>query len=313
MRRDGEWANAPDMEGSISIPPLEAPERAPVQGLVKSGPEPVLELRPNRSFALRSSLAAEDLRAGLKLWRLIWMLGWLDIRLRYRGSVLGPGWLTLSTAIMIAALGFLYSQLFHTNLHAYLPFLALSMVLWNFLSTLVSEACTCFLQAEGTIRSIRMPFFLHAGRMLVRNVLVLAHNIPVIVAVFLLLSIYPGATAFIAVPGFALWLVDGIAIAYLLGIFCARFRDVPPIVASVMQIGFFVSPIIWEPTTLSAKWQHLLPINPFFTLLEVVRGPLLGNAPSLAVWASAAGYSLAIMLIAWLLFVRTRHRVAFWI
>ncbi len=275
--------------------------------------EPVFELKPNRSFAIRHALAVEDLRAGLALWRLTWMLGWLDIRLRYRGSVLGPGWLTLSTAIMIAALGFLYSALFHTNLHNYLPFLALSMILWNFLSTLVGEACTCFLQAEGTIRAIRMPFFLHAGRMLVRNVLVLAHNIPVVIAVYLIFAIAPGATALIAVPAFALWLIDGIAIAYLLGIFCARFRDVPPIVGSVMQIGFFVSPIIWEPSTLAAKWQPLLPLNPFYTLLEVVRGPLLGTAPSLEVWASAVGYSLFITLVAWFLFVRARHRVAFWI
>lgn len=292
------------MEGSIS---LAAPRE------LAAAAEPVLELKPNRTFALRQALAMEDLRAGLALWRLIAMLGWLDIRLRYRGSVLGPGWLTLSTAIMIAALGFLYAELFHTNLHAYLPFLALSMILWNFLSTLVSEACTCFVQAEGTIRSVRMPFFLHAGRLMVRNVLVLAHNIPVLVAVYLLLAISPGATALIAVPGFALWLIDGIAVAYLLGIFCARFRDVPPIVGSVMQIGFFVSPIIWEPSTLSARWRHLLPINPFFTLIEVVRGPLLGTAPDLAVWASALGYSLLIVLVAWLLFVRTRHRVAFWI
>jgi lipopolysaccharide transport system permease protein len=292
------------MEGSISMA---------VPGEVAAAAEPVIELRPNLTFALRQTLAFEDLRAGLALWRLIWMLGWLDIRLRYRGSVLGPGWLTLSTAIMIGALGFLYSALFHTNVHAYLPFLALSIILWNFLSTLVSEACTCFLQAEGTIRSIRMPFFLYVGRMLVRNVLVLAHNIPVLVAVFLIFAIAPGVTGLLAVPGFALWLVDGIAIAYLLGTFCARFRDVPPIVASVMQIGFFVSPIIWQPTTLSAKWQHILPINPFYTLLEVVRGPLLGAAPHFAVWASAFGYSFFIILIAWLLFVRTRHRVAFWI
>jgi lipopolysaccharide transport system permease protein len=300
------------MEGSLSIADR-GTDRGAGPPEVAAGPEPVLELRPNRTFALRQALAWDDLRAGLGLWRLIWMLGWLDIRLRYRGSVLGPGWLTLSTAIMIAALGFLYSALFHTNLHAYLPFLALSMILWNFLSTLVSEACTCFMQAEGTIRAVRMPFFLHAGRMMVRNVLVLAHNIPVIVAVFLLLAIWPGATALIALPGFALWLIDGIAMAYLLGIFCARFRDVPPIVGSVMQIGFFVSPIIWEPSTLPEKWRHLLPLNPFYTLVEVVRGPLLGTAPSVAVWASALGYSLGIVLIAWLLFVRARHRVAFWI
>ncbi|MDA8051385.1 MAG: ABC transporter permease [Rhodospirillales bacterium] len=292
------------MEGSIS---LAMPEGA------ASPPEPVLELRPNLSFAARNALAARDVREGIGLWRLIWKLGWLDILLRYRGSVLGPFWLTLSTAIMIAALGFLYAKLFHVNLHAYLPFLALSIILWNFLSTLVSEACTCFTQAEGTIRSIRMPFFLYAGRMLVRNVLVLAHNLPVIAAIFLIFSVWPGMAGLYVLPAFALWLVDGIAVAFLLGAFCARFRDVPPIVASVMQIGFFVSPIIWQPTTLSPRWRPLLPINPFYTLLEVVRGPLLGQAPAPVVWLSAVGYSAAICGLSWLLLVRARHRVAFWI
>ncbi len=292
------------MEGSILL--VRQPEALRTE-------EAVLELRPNLGFAMRQALAFRDVREGLRLWRLVWSLGFLDIVLRYRGSVLGPFWLTISTAIMIAALGFLYSTLFHTDIHSYLPFLALSMILWAFLSTIVSEACTCFMQAEGTIRSMRLPFFLYAGRMLVRNVLVLAHNFPVIVAVFLIFSVRPGLAALYAVPGFALWLVDGIAIAFLLGAFCARFRDIPPIVASVMQIGFFVSPIIWVPSTLSVRWQHLLPINPFYTLLEVVRGPLLGQAPSGFVWLSAVGYSLLVAGLSWLLFVRARHRLAFWV
>ena len=66
--------------------------------------------------------------------RLAWTLGWLDIKLRYRGSMLGPFWLTLSTGIMVGSLGVLYSTLFHMNMHEYLPFLSLSLVLWGFLS-----------------------------------------------------------------------------------------------------------------------------------------------------------------------------------
>lgn len=304
MREGGGSANGAGMEGSI-------PAAVPVEA--RDADEPVLDLRPNRSAGIRWRLAVADTREGLALWRLIWALGWFDILLRYRGSVLGPFWLTLSTAIMIAALGFLYSALFHVDLHSYLPFLALSMVLWAFISTLVGEACTCFTQAEGTIRSTRLPYFLHAGRMLVRNVLVLAHNSVVIVGVFLIFSVRPGWAGLIAVPAFLLWCLDGMAIAFLLGAFCARYRDVPPIVASVMQIGFFVSPIIWLPSTLAPRWQHLLPINPFYTLIEVVRGPLLGIAPSLFVWVSALGYSALIIGLSWLLLVRARHRVAFWI
>lgn len=246
------------------------------------------------------------------MWRLSWILGWLDIRLRYRGSLLGPFWLTLSTSVMVASLGFLYSTLFQMNLTEYLPFLALSLVLWNFTQTLVSDACGCFTQYEGTIRSIRMPYFLYAIRTVVRNVLVLAHNIVVIVAVYAIFDVWPGWTATLAVPGIVLWLVDSVAVSLLLGAFCARFRDIPPIVASVMQIAFFVTPIIWKPELVGTK-ARFLPLNPFFSLMEVVRAPLLGEVPGHTVWATAILYSLGLCALAWALFSRVRGRLAFWV
>src|SRR5438045_3524994 len=124
----------------------------------------VLEFRGDMSVAERYRLAIKDVMDGLRLWPLAWSLGWLAIPPRYRGSLLGPFWLTLSTAILVASLGVLYAALFHTDVHEYLPFLALSQVLWFFLNTLVSEACTCFTQAEHMIHAARMPVFLHALR-----------------------------------------------------------------------------------------------------------------------------------------------------
>ena len=265
------------------------------------------------SSANRTRLALLDLMDGLRQWRLAVTLGWLDIRLRYRGSVLGPFWLTLSTAVMVAALGVLYSTLFKMELHDYLPYLALSLVLWGFLSTLVTEACTCFQQAEGMIRSMRMPFHLHAFRVMVRNVLVLGHNVVVIVVVFAVFGVWPGWAALAALPGLTLWLIDGVAACLLLGSVCARFRDIPPIVGSVMQIAFFISPIIWKPELLTGGAAAVLPFNPFYTLLEIVRGPLLGHVPGAAIWLSALGYSLVLLFVAGWLFSRARSRLAFWI
>src|SRR5262249_38343594 len=144
----------------------------------------ILEFRGDMSLAARNRFAVQDVVDGLRLWPLARALAWLDIRLRYRGSVLGPFWLTLSTAVMIVSLGVLYSALFQTDIHEYLPFLALSQMLWLFLNTLVNEACTCFTEAAGMIHAVRMPLFMHALRTLARNVLVLAHNIPVILVVF---------------------------------------------------------------------------------------------------------------------------------
>jgi lipopolysaccharide transport system permease protein len=271
-----------------------------------------LEFTPDQSFADRQRMAIRDLREAWKLGRLCWTLAWLDIKLRYRGSMLGPFWLTLSTAIMVGALGFMNSALFNTPIASYLPFLALSLVLWAFLSTLVSEGCVCFTLSEGMIRSVRMPFSIYAGRVVLRNLLVLAHNIMVIVVVDVALGSWPDVRGLLAIPAFGLWCVDGLAISLLFGAFCARFRDIPPIVASVMQMAFFVSAIIYKPEQLGAR-QWVLPLNPFFSLLEIVRGPLLSQTPTAATYLSAALYSLLICGAAWLLFVRVRGRIAFWV
>lgn len=272
----------------------------------------LLDFRGDMSAAAHNRLAIEDVAEGLRLWPLAWSLGWLDIRLRYRGSILGPFWLTLSTAILVCSLGVLYSVLFHTDVHEYLPYLALSQVLWTFLSTMVSDGCVCFTQAEGMIRAVRMPLFLHAMRTLVRNVLVLGHNVLVIVGVDIYYQIWPGWHALMALPAFVVWMADGLAISLLLGAICARFRDVAPISASIMQIAFFLTPVIWEPHQLGAHAKYLV-LNPFFALLQIVRAPLQGHLPTPTEWAAAIIYSLLLCGLTWLFFVRARGRVAFWI
>ena len=274
--------------------------------------EVVLELEGNRSRAVLRDLALRDVADGLRLWRLAVKLGWLDIKLRYRGSMLGPFWLTLSTAVMIAALGVLYAALFHIDVHDYLPFLALSQVLWAFLATLVADGCTCFTGSEALILSIRVPLSLHALRVLVRGLLILAHNVVVIVGVDVWFSVWPGAVLPLAIPGLVVWMVDAFALSLLLGAIGARFRDIPPIVASIVQIAFFVTPIIWKPEQLGAN-AWVLPYNPFFALIEVVRAPMLGYLPSKMTWMMAVVYSLLLLAVTWRLMVRARGRVPFWL
>ena len=79
-----------------------------------------------------------------------------------------------------------------------------------------------------------------------------------------------------------------------------------------MQIAFFVSPVIWKPEQLrtAARW---LPLNPFYDMLEIVRGPLLGAAPSR--WSGSARSASASVLcgVSWAFFLRARGRIAFWI
>jgi lipopolysaccharide transport system permease protein len=277
-----------------------------------AGRASTLDLTPDPSFAARQRMEIRDLADAARLWRLCWTLAWLDIRLRYRGSVLGPFWLTLSTAAMVGSMGVVYAFLFHMDSREYLPFLALSLVLWGYLNALVTDGCLTYTTVEAMIRSMRMPYSLYGARVVMRNLLVLAHNVVVIVAVFVTLRVWPGVTALLVLPGLVLWLADSLAVCVLLGALCARFRDIPPIVGSIMQMAFFISGVIWKPSQLGAR-EWLLDFNPFFSLLEVVRAPLLGEVPSAFVWVSAAVYSVVLCATSWLLFARVRNRIAFWV
>ncbi len=270
-----------------------------------------MDINANTSTLGRGRQALDDVVDGAGLWRLGLTLGWLDIKLRYRGSMLGPFWLTISTAVWIGAMGVLYSTLFKTDLHAYLPFLATSLVLWTAISGLVGDACNTFLQSEATIRSMRMPYVVHAVRVVVRTVISLAHNVPVVLVVYAIFGTWGGMHSVMCLPGFALWTVDAMFVCIALGSLCARFRDIPPIVGSVMQIAFFVTPIMWRPEQLGTHgWW--LPLNPFNALLDVVRAPLLGLTSPPHTWLAALCYSAAFALLTSLLFVRVRGRLAFW-
>jgi lipopolysaccharide transport system permease protein len=194
----------------------------------------------------------------------------------------------------------------------YLPFLALSVVLWNATASVVSEACTAFTSAEASIRSMRLPFTVHVGRLMVRQFLIFLHNALVVLVVFAIFRLWPGKMIVMAVPGTILWLVDWFAAGLVLGCLCARFRDIPQIVNSVMQIAFYVTPVVWRPEQMKSGARRL-PFNPFYDLLEVVRGPLFGASPSLVVWEFAIGYTVLLCLLAWVTFSWARGRLAFWI
>jgi lipopolysaccharide transport system permease protein len=261
----------------------------------------------------RAERALADLGEGLARWRLAAALARLDIRNRYRGSVLGPLWLTLSTAVMLAALGLLYSALFRIPLAEYLPWLAVSLILWNVIAQAINEGCACLTTAEGVIRQLPLPYSVHAMRCVIRVAIVAAHNLPLVAVVFAIIGVVPGWEALLTLPGLALLALNAFGAAVLLGMLCARFRDIGPIVGSLMQLAFFLTPVIWKPALLDPASAALLPLNPFHALMETVRGPLIEGGGSPWAWLAAVLWTAAHLGVAAAFFVRFRGRIAFWV
>ena len=260
----------------------------------------------------RLGMAVADLWQGLRRRELWGVLGWHDIRQRYRRSVIGPFWLTISTAIMVGAMGLLYAQILRQEVSSYLPYLAVGLVVWGAISAMVNESCTAFTVAEQIIKQIRLPLTTHVCRLVWRNVIIFAHNALILVAVVVWFgSVTPG-DVLAALGGVVLLFLTGIWGGLVIGILCTRFRDVPPLVANLMQIAFFVTPILWHREVLGGK-SWLMEWNPVFHLIEIVRAPLIGHALPGASYAFVAVMTLVGFLFAIGMLMRYRSRVPYWL
>jgi ABC-2 type transport system permease protein/lipopolysaccharide transport system permease protein len=265
---------------------------------------------PQRSG--RASAAIVDLVDGLHQSWLWTTLAHQDLKLRYRGSILGPFWQTITTAVMIGAMGFIYAELFHTPLEDYLPLLAAGLVFWQFTSGMITEGCTTFYSVQGIIQQVRLPLSLHAYRLVYRNLLILLHNFVIIPIVF---AIFPPPVTWLRLlalgPGLALILLNGVWVSILLGMISARFRDVPPIVGSIVQVVFFITPIFWPAAALGTN-RWLAEFNPIYAAIDVMRAPLLGQPTEPHSWSILAMVTVLGCAGTFAFFARFRARIAYW-
>lgn len=258
------------------------------------------------------ALAVADLAEGIARWRLWGLLAWQDIKQRYRRSSLGPFWLTISMGVMIATLGLLYGKLFKMEIQEYLPFLCLGLLTWTFISTSITEGCTVFITSESVIKQIKLPLSSYVYRLVWRNLIIFGHNFVVFVLVAVFFEIWPGEIGLLAVPGLLLIAFNAVWVALVLGMVCTRFRDVPLIVASVVQIAFFLTPILWQPNLLGDR-IGLVDMNPFYHMIELVRSPLLGQVPAIHNWVASFIISAIGWPVTFVLFARFRKRIAYWL
>jgi lipopolysaccharide transport system permease protein len=259
-----------------------------------------------------SKSATMDFVEGLAAWRLWSRFGWHDILARYRRSWVGPLWLIGTIAIFVAALGFVYSTLFRVPLAEYLPFVAVGAVVWNFISAICSEGVMTFVESEAYIRQVRRSPFVYILRVVWRNIIVFANQF---IVAFIVILIFVDTTlfhVFLALVGAVALILQTLWIVPLLGLLGCRFRDLLPIIQSILQICFFITPVIWPARTL-ANNQWVAMVNPFHHIIDLVRAPLLGTEPALASYAVVAAVTVCGFAAAHVFYGRFRSRIIYWL
>lgn len=260
-------------------------------------------------------LFLQDLFEGFHNWRKWHLLGTQSIRSRYARSKLGQFWPSLSYLVTVLSLGVVYSFLWHVEVATFLPFLAVSHVFWTLIAGSVLEGCAAFTEYHSLIRTEYHPRSMFVLGLMVRQLTYFLHNAVVLIPLLIIFPRELGWTALLAIPGLIILLLNLYWMVFSLGLICARFRDLPNVVTSLMQIMFFVTPVVWEGDRINNKlaWLILTQLNPFSCLLSIVRDPIIGIIPSMTQYLVCLVMLVLGSLFALHLFNRGSRRLVYWL
>lgn len=268
----------------------------------------------NADLRSLAETAGSDLWHGLQRRELWGRLGWLDVRRRYKRTTIGPFWNSITLAVYVLSVGTVGAAIWHQNIYDYLPFLVSGMIVWTLVSTIITESCNVFIAGQSLFRNIRFEYSILAYALVWRNFLILLHNFVIYFLVILVLkpSLF-SLTALLALPGLALVLLNGVWLSLLFGIICLRFRDVPPVVSSALQIAMLITPLFWPAETLTGVKRFVfVEINPLYHILDVVRAPLIGQVPEVISYGVMIAMTIGGWALAYAVFRRFRKRIAYW-
>ena len=238
-------------------------------------------------------------------------LAWSDMRHRYVRSLIGPFWMSVQMAIMVAVLGSVVGHLSNASTVSRLPMLALSLTAWTFLNGVVLDATTALQNSASLIKDRALPPIVFLLQCVFRQGLFALHNACVPLVLWLLLARTDMAGAVAALPGLVLFVACTLGLSLVLGALATRFRDMKPIVESTLTLAFLSSPIIWTPEMVDQN-STIMRLNPLTHLFAVWRDPLATGhvAMTSVVYVLACAAALTVASIVTI--VRLR-KAAFWI
>ncbi|EEI16301.1 ABC-2 type transporter [Corynebacterium lipophiloflavum DSM 44291] len=276
-------------------------------------------VEPPASKSTTLSMAFRDLVRGWRQNELWLQLGWQDIKQRYRRSTLGPLWITIATGVMALALGLLYSMLFQISVREFLPHVTVGFIIWGFIAGCIKDGSDIFIENEGLIKQLPSALSVHVYRLVWRQLLFLAHNMVIWVLLVVVFRIPLSWNTLLAIPALALLVINGVWVTMLFGIIATRFRDVAPLLESMVQLLFYVTPIVWTTQTLKdqggevAQRARIAELNPLYHYLEIVRAPLIGKETDLYHWGIVGACTVVGLLLALLVMRQWRFRVPYWV
>lgn len=265
------------------------------------------------SFYRSYSAGSAEFMDGIRSWRIWHLLGTADLRRRHSRSKFGQLWITLSTGVTILSLGLVWSLLWRMPVSSIMPYITVAMIVWGFISSTLTESTGALISIGNLFLNQKTSFSVAIYSLIYRNLITVGYNSVIIVVVFTFFHVMPTWQIFLLFPGLLLTLMFLLPACYVLALITTRFRDAAPLTQSIIQIGYFITPVLWQPEFIPQNYQWINLVNPFSVFLSLVRDPLLGVETSVSVWLVGFAYTATTWLVGLPIIGAYHKRAIYWI
>ncbi len=256
--------------------------------------------------------AFRDIIDGIRLAPLWSRLAWEQTVARFRRTILGPFWLTANLLAISFSLSVVFGSLMGQNYRTNFALMISGILSWSIIGGVMGDAAGVFISAGGLMQTMKLPLTFHILLMMMRNFI---NFLAQLIALWLVLAVLRlGALpTWHLLIGLPIVLIDMSLISMILAMPSTRFRDINQTVGFAVQILFFLTPVFWSPSQMHGKKRFIFDLNPFAHLLELVRRPLLGQAPALLHFEWGFGLMVVLTAVVVAMLALYRKRVVFWL
>ena len=235
-----------------------------------------------------------------------------EINARFKRSLLGTFWYTLSTALIIFGLGPLYAKIFNQPLAGYFQYIAYGIIFWNFVQGCITEATGLYSANSSYSKDLGIHSIVFCVASILKNTLILIQNYIAVVVIFLIAGfdfLFPSILLVFTV------IIEGVLliyVSYVISLASVRFRDLAPLIAVIMQLFFFLTPILWK-TRADFENSVVIQFNPINHLISLPRDLVLTGGFNWTAFGFVVISIVPALLVAEYVNFKFSKRAVFWL
>ena len=256
--------------------------------------------------------AVQDLLDGLKSPGLWLLLAWNDLEAKYRRTILGTFWQTLTMAAYIVGLAVVFSTIRQRNMENFLLYLAAGFTGFSLITGFLGSGVSAFHRGVALLKAYDLPASIHVFRTVANEYILFAHSFVIMAAVWIYTGTWPTVFTLLIIPAAVLLFFLGIGVVLCMGLLGARFRDVSPATTTLVSFMFLVTPIFWLRSDLGDR-AWVADYNPLYHATNLIRAPLMGEAPDPINWYVCLGMAAVSLIFGILGFIRYRRQLVYWL